>query len=481
MISKHKEHAVALVWLRRDLRLADNPALTHALEHAHQVVLLYLHALEEEAPWSPGAASLWWLHHSLQSLQDQIAQRHGRLILRQGDSLACLKQLITETAATLVCWNRVYEPVPMARDTCIKTTLKSQGIEVRSFNAALLFEPWVIQNQQGNPFKVFTPFWRHCNSQLSQQATPRPAPEVLPVVNNPVSSLRLDELAMLPRIPWDTGLRACWRPGEAGAHARLQHFMDETATHYALERDRPDKPSTSKLSPHLHFGEIGPRQIIAALTAQGIAAEAFVRELGWREFSYHLLYHFPNTPDQSLDARFEFFSWQHNALTSMAWRRGRTGIPIVDAGMRELWHTGYMHNRVRMIAASFLTKNLRIHWREGARWFWDTLVDADLANNTQGWQWTAGCGADAAPYFRVFNPVLQTEKFDPQCIYLRRWLPELVALPNKWLPAPWTAPESELKRAGITLGVTYPRPIVDLSVSRAAALTAYRQVRTQPL
>lgn len=472
-----KAHKTALLWLRRDLRLADNPALVHALSEATHIIPVFIHAPEEESPWAPGAASRWWLHHSLDALQTDIKKLGSRLIIRSGGSLATLQSLIKETGATLVCWNRLYEPAVVARDTRIKATLKDQGIECSSHNAALLFEPWQVQNQQGKPFRVFTPFWKHCQTRLAEQALPLAAPRKLPAIDQQLPSISLNDLHLLPTIPWDQGMRAYWQPGEAGAHARLQTFIDTAVQDYKTERDRPDKPGTSGMAPYLHFGEISPRQIVTELSSQHVAAEAYVRELGWREFSHHLLFHFPHTTDKPLDVRFENFPWDKNAAALKAWQRGMTGIPLVDAGMRELWHTGYMHNRVRMVVASFLTKNLRIHWLEGARWFWDTLVDADLPNNTQGWQWTAGCGADAAPYFRVFNPVLQAERFDPEFAYIRKWLPELARLPDKWIARPWDAPEAELRKAGIEPGRTYPNPIVALGHSREAALSAYGQIK----
>lgn len=470
-------HQIALLWFRRDLRLTDNPALIEALAQARHVIPVFIHAPDEEAPWQPGAASRWWLHHSLSALQNDIEQRGARLLVRKGDSLTMLQQLIAETSATLVCWNRLYEPAIVARDTRIKTTLKEQGIVVSSHNAALLFEPWEVRNQQEKPFRVFTPFWKHCQTRLSQQPLPLAAPRKLPGASTAITSLPLASLDLLPRIAWDTGLREHWQVGEAGAHARLQHFIDHAARDYSTERDRPDQSGTSCMGPYLHFGEISPRQIITALNEQQTPADSYVRELGWREFAHHLLFHFPHTTDKPLDSRFENFPWDKNAAALKAWQRGQTGVPLVDAGMRELWHTGWMHNRVRMVVASFLTKNLRIHWLAGARWFWDTLVDADLANNTQGWQWTAGCGADAAPYFRVFNPVLQAERFDPQFAYIRRWVPEITRLPDRWIAKPWEAPAIELSKAGIELDRDYPQPIVDLALSRENALAAYGQIK----
>jgi deoxyribodipyrimidine photo-lyase len=472
------EHTTALVWYRRDLRLADNPALTQALAEARQIIPVFIHAPEEEAPWAPGAASRWWLHYSLEKMSKDIAALGGRLIIRQGASLACLQQLSKETGATLVCWNRLYEPAVIARDTVIKRQLKEQGIIACSHNANLLFEPWEVRNQQDKPFRVFTPFWRHCQQRLAEQTSPLPAPDALPKVDKKIESLALSALELLPKINWDMGLRTHWQAGEAGAQSRLQTFIDNAVGDYKSQRDRPDKAGTSSIAPYLHFGEISPRQILAALNAQQVGAESYVRELGWREFSYHLLFHFPHTTDKPLDVRFENFPWDKNNAALTAWQRGQTGIPLVDAGMRELWRTGWMHNRVRMVVASFLTKNLRIHWLEGARWFWDTLCDADLANNTQGWQWTAGCGADAAPYFRIFNPTLQAERFDPEFAYIRRWVPEIARLPDRWITKPWEAPAAELSSANLELDGNYPRPIVDLSLSREQALAAYGQIKT---
>ncbi len=476
-------HHTAICWFRRDLRLTDNAALMHAVQSAQHVIPVFIHAPEEESPWQPGAASHWWLHHSLQSLSDALAQLGSRLIIRDGNSLSALQQLIHETSATLVTWNRLYEPACIARDTHIKKMLRESAVEVHSDNSALLFEPWSIQTKQHTPFKVFTPFWRSCQLQLPQQPAPLAAPTHLTTIPQQLTSLPLNELELLPRIKWDTGMRQRWRVGEQPALQTLQRFLDGHIQDYSLQRDRPSMSGTSSLSPHLHFGAIGPRQIVAAINAQSLTAAAasgadtFMKELGWREFAHHLLYHFPHTTDHPLDMRFENFSWQENQSLLQAWQKGMTGIPLVDAGMRELWATGWMHNRVRMIVASFLTKNLRMHWLQGARWFWDTLVDANLANNTLGWQWTAGCGADAAPYFRVFNPVLQAERYDADTIYIRKWIPELIPLANRWIACPWNAPDEELIRAGIKLGQDYPRPIVDLSLSREAALNAYAQIR----
>jgi deoxyribodipyrimidine photo-lyase len=478
-------HDVAIYWLRRDLRLADNPALLYAREHAKRVVLAYIHAPEEQAPWSPGAASRWWLHHSLNALANDLNKRGQTLVIRSGSSLSMLRTLVSEASATLVVWNRLYEPAIIHRDTHIKAELQSDGLEAHSCNAALLFEPWQIKTQQSQAYRVFTPFWRTCAAQLETLPLPQRTPKALPPLTSPLRSQPLLELELLPTVRWDKGLALQWQPGEVGAHRKLELFVDTACRDYKTARDIPSLAGTSHLSPHFHFGEIGPRQVLATLHAREadarvvVGREAFVRELGWREFSHHVLYHFPHTSNDPFDARFANYPWQQNAAQLGTWQHGRTGFPIIDAGMRELWHTGYMHNRVRMLVASLLTKNLRIHWLEGARWFWDTLVDADLANNSLGWQWTAGCGTDAAPYFRIFSPVLQSERFDPKGIYLRRWLPELAALPDKWIHQPWAAPAAILEKAGVCLGEQYPYPVVDLKASRDHALVGYQSLRSQ--
>ncbi|MCG5500011.1 cryptochrome/photolyase family protein [Ectothiorhodospira lacustris] len=470
-----------LLWLRRDLRLADNPALSHALRTGRPVIPVYIHAPEEEAPWPPGAASRWWLHHSLAALSRSLEGLGSRLILRRGSSLASLRQLIDDTDADQVIWNRCYEPALIERDRRIKATLKDQGLQVESFNSALLFEPWTVSNKSGEPYRVFTPFWKACCAMGLHDDVEAAAGSITPPARWP-DTVPLDQLELLPRVPWDQDMATCWQPGEDGAHQALKTFLTGPILTYKTDRDLPGQPGTSRLSPHLHFGEIGPRQVIRAcrhLSAQGAGAvgtasvEAFMREVGWREFAFHLLFHFPHTPEQPLDGRFADFPWRDirdYAADLEAWRQGRTGIPLVDAGMRELWQTGWMHNRVRMITASLLVKNLRIPWQVGARWFWDTLVDADLAANTLGWQWVAGCGADAAPYFRVFNPVLQGERFDGQGDYVRRWVPELKTLPERYLQAPWTAPAGLVPK-------DYPRPLVDLGESRKAALAAWEQLK----
>lgn len=376
----------------------------------------------------------------------------------------------------------------MARDNGTKESLQCAGIEAESFNAALLHEPWTVQNKSGRPFQVFTPFWRHCLA-LEDPPAALPAPRILPAPDQWPASLELDRLKMEPTLNWADGIRATWQPGEAGAAAQLGRFLKESFHGYGEQRNRPDLPGTSRLSPHLHFGEISPRQVWHALRRsaeqRGLPQTAwrhsqFLAELGWREFSHHLLFHFPTTTTEPLRPEFLGFPWRKNPEHLKAWQEGRTGYPLVDAGMRELWTTGWMHNRVRMVAASFLVKDLRISWQEGAAWFWDTLVDADLAQNTLGWQWTAGCGADAAPYFRVFNPTSQGEKFDPNGDYVRKWCPELARIPTAWIHRPSEAAQSILQQAGVALGRNYPTAIVSHAIAREIALEAYSRIKARP-
>ena len=480
--------SAALVWFRRDLRLADNPALSEAAARHDTVIPVYIHAPEEEAPWPPGGAQRWWLHRSLEALAADLAATGAPLTVRRGPSGDALAALAAETGAAAVYWNRLYEPALVARDRGIKERLREAGLTAQSFNAALLAEPWRVATGQGAPYRVFTPFWKRllADHGLPEAAArdPRP-PAALPGPVAPPASAAVADLGLLPAVRWYDQMEAAWTPGEAGAGARLGEFLDRALAGYADGRERPGQAGTSALSPHLHFGEIGPRQVAAAVRAAGLAdgdgGEAFLRELGWREFAHHLLYHFPDTPQRPLDRKFEAFPWRdpdgEAAAEAAAWRAGRTGVPLVDAAMRQLWATGWMHNRLRMVAASFWTKNLRLPWLAGAQWFWDTLVDADLAANTLGWQWAGGCGADAAPYFRIFNPVRQGERFDPDGAFVRAWVPELAELPVRHLHAPWQAPAAALAAAGVALGRTYPQPVVDLKASRAAALAAFQQLR----
>jgi deoxyribodipyrimidine photo-lyase len=397
------------------------------------------------------------------------------LIIRHGPWLAALQELIKETGAQAVFWSRRYEPRLIARDQQVQETLRATGLHVESSNASLLREPMGVRNQSGKPFQVFTPFWKHCLAQ-GEISPPLPAPDKVPAPAKWPKSLTLAALDLLPKIAWAGGLEMAWKIGATAAQKSTHSFAAKAWPTYGEERNRPDHGGTSRLSPHLHFGEISPREVWWHLKSRaektGLRAwekTQFVTEIGWREFAYHLLFHFPHTPDAPLRAEWDAFPVAEDQAGLAAWSRGRTGYPIVDAGMRELWSTGWMHNRVRMIVGSFLVKDLFLPWQEGARWFWDTLVDADLASNTLGWQWVAGCGADAAPYFRVFNPVSQGQKFDPQGDYVRKWIPELKHVPNEFVHAPWTAPLGKV--AG------YPGPIVDHAKARERALAAYAALR----
>jgi deoxyribodipyrimidine photo-lyase len=413
-----------LLWFRRDLRLSDNAALRAAIATGSPVIPVFVWSPEEEAPWAPGAASRWWLHQSLGALDAELRKRGSRLIIRRGPVVEALQSLAGECGAAAVYWNRLY-----SLDHAVESALRGAGIATASFAGALLREPGDVMNTSGKPFQVFTPFYKRYLA-MPPVAAPESAPRRIPAPAQFPASLELAALALEPRVDWAGRLRETWTPGEAGALARLSAFRKGAITDYATGRDRPDRPGTSRLSPHIHFGEISPRRLWHT------GSPEFVRQVVWREFAHHLLFHFPQTPREPLRPTLGDFPTQFDAKAMRAWQRGLTGYPLVDAGMRELWHTGWMHNRVRMVVASFLVKHLMIPWQQGAAWFWDTLVDADLANDTFGWQWAAGCGADAAPYFRVFNPTLQAEKFDPDRAYIRRWVPEV------------DSPQ-------------YPRPIVD--------------------
>lgn len=471
----------SIVWFRQDLRLADNPALAAAAARGAPILPLFI--LDDSGDWAPGGASRWWLHHSLAALSNDLKKLGAPLCLRRGKAQDILHEVVRQCGAAAVFWNRCYEPAAVARDKALKEWLKNDGIEAASFNGALLAEPWELKTGQGEPYKVFTPFWKALQA-AGAPPQPVPRPKKLKGVTGAASE-KLEAWQLLPTRPdWAGGLRENWTPGERGAAERLSDFLDATAAGYKAERDRPDRSGTSRLSPHLHWGEISPRQVwhatrhaVAAGRLTDGAAEAFLRQLGWRDFSHNLLFHWPDFPEQPWRAAFAAFPWNDDDAAFDAWCRGRTGYPIVDAGLRELWATGWMHNRVRMIAASFLVKDLLIPWQRGEAWFWDTLVDADLANNAAGWQWVAGCGADAAPYFRIFNPVSQGEKFDPKGDYVRRWVPELAGLPDDAIHRPWEASAEVLNKAGVILGESYPHPIVDHKAARARALAGYEKVK----
>jgi len=450
-----------IVWLRQDLRLSDNPALRAAASTGAPIVPLFVLDDMVQGDWKWGGASRWWLHHSLTALDKSLK---GYLALRKGDGAKIIKAIIKETGADAVYWNRCYEPYAVARDSALKKSLGEDGVTVESFNGALLQEPWAVTTKDGRPFRVFTPFWNALRGKDVAKA--HIAPRDLHF--HRTKSDDLADWKLLPRKPnWAKGFD--WTPGEKSAHRALYDFLDDIAL-YNTARDLPDRDGTSRLSSHLHWGEISPRQVWHAVQTHGhgIGHETFLKEIGWREFCAQLLFHNPDLPAKPLDARFAKFKWRTSEKDFRAWTKGQTGIPIVDAGMRQLWQTGWMHNRVRMIVASLLIKHLGIHWRRGEEWFWDTLVDADLASNAANWQWVAGCGADAAPFFRIFNPVLQGEKFDPKGVYVRNFVPELRDVPDRYIHQPWKmgAPPAN-----------YPAPIVDLAQGRARALDAFKALK----
>jgi deoxyribodipyrimidine photo-lyase len=465
-----------LMWFRLDLRLRDNPALAAAAATGAAVVPVFVRSPEEADACAPGAASRWWLHQSLLRLDESLRARGSRLILRCGPAAETLAALAAETGAGRVFCNRVYAPAALALEADLDTELRLHGVELVCSNGSLLFEPGSLCNAADGPFRVFTPFWRALWKQRDAIRKPIRIPARMRAPRSWPRSLGIRDLKLEPKVDWADGLRATWTPGEDGALARLRIFTWESLAGYAGERDRPDHDGTSRLSPHLHFGEVSPRQVWAAAIA-GPGAESFLRQITWREFAVRLLCAHPHTLRQPFNPQFRHFSWRRNRRWLRAWQQGRTGYPYIDAAMRQLWTTGWMHNRARMAVASFLVKDLLIPWQDGAAWFLDTLVDADLANNTLGWQWVAGCGADAAPYFRIFHPVLQGEKFDPDGDYVRRWVPELRELDAKHIHQPWEAPADALAAAGVRLGKTYPRPLADHAEARHAALAAFRAMK----
>lgn len=469
------DNSVAIVWLRNDLRLQDNPALFHAVKNYACVYPIYI------KDRTIGAANNVWLHHSLTSLSEKMAQN---LSFYNDDPENVIEKIREETGACAIYWNRCYGSDDIARDKKLKLSLKEKGLDVQTFNGTLLWEPWDVLKKDGTPYKVFTPYYRRgC---LNAKQPPHP----LPAINtSPLKKLKSSEdinvLNLLPSIEWHKTIENTWDISEQGAHTRLKHFLDHGIHGYKEKRNNPADDNVSRLSPYLQSGEISPRHVWYAvqerLATNDIPeqdADHFLSEIGWREFSYSLLYHFPTLRTEPLQKRFEHFPWDDNDDHLHAWQTGMTGYPIVDAGMRELWQTGWMHNRVRMIVGSFLVKHLLLHWYHGEQWFWDCLVDADLANNSASWQWIAGCGADAAPYFRIFNPMTQGEKFDPKGEYIRKYVPELRDLPDKYLNAPWEAPPLILSGAGITLGKNYPKPIVNHTTARTIALEAFQATKT---
>jgi len=480
--------APTIVWFRDDLRVADNPALAAAAARGGPIVPLYVLDEATAGGGRPlGSAARWWLAGSLAALSRRLAGLGAPLVLRRGPAAEIVPSFAREIGAGAVHWNRRYHAAGIAADATVEAALKAAGVAVESHHANLLHEPSAVTTAAGDPYRVFTPFWR---AVLGRDAPrlPLPAPRHLARLAPSPPGERIDDWHLTPTAPdWAGGLRAAWRPGEAAAEARLEAFLTDGLAGYADRRDVPAGEATSRLSPHLRFGEISPFRIWHAVAARaaadpgrlGSGAEKFQAELGWREFSWHLLHHNPGLAHENFNRRFDSLAWRaSDAATAVAaWRRGLTGVPIVDAGMRALWQTGFLHNRLRMVVASFLTKHLLVDWRVGEAWFWDTLVDADAAANPAGWQWVAGCGADAAPYFRIFNPVLQGEKFDPGGAYVRRFVPEIAGLPDRFLHRPWEAPAAALAEAGLRLGDTYPAPIVDLADARERALAAYERAK----
>jgi len=479
----------AIVWFRNDLRLADHPALVTAASSGHPLICVYVY--DEESPYlrKLGAASKWWLHGALAALDEALMDKGGRLLILRGAAAVTIKAMVADTDARAVYWNRRYDEAGRDIDTKLKADLKESGVIAESFNAHLLYEPWTVKSKSDAPFRVYSAFWRAARA-AGEPDAPLIAPRKLTFHTVPKKlqekSVALADLKLLPTKPdWAGGLREAWVPGEKAAHKMLGDFLKTGLPGYTTARDRPDQPSTSRLSPYLAFGQISPRHIWHAAkdaVASGASAasqkdlDKFLAEVGWREFAYHLLFYNPDLATKNFQPRFDAMPWLSDTKALQAWQRGQTGYPLVDAGMRELWTTGWMHNRVRMVVASFLAKHLMIDWRKGEDWFWDTLVDADPANNSASWQWVAGSGADAAPYFRVFNPFLQGEKFDPDGAYVRRWVPELAKLDAPLIHKPWMASAEQLAKADIVLGKTYPKPIVDHDAARKRALESFKEI-----
>ncbi|MEO0635808.1 MAG: deoxyribodipyrimidine photo-lyase [Pseudomonadota bacterium] len=476
----------AIVWLRNDFRIADNPALLAASETAEDVIPVYIFDEVSDGLRAFGGAARWWLHQAIEAFSEDLSKQFGvQLILRRGPAHEVLTDLVSETAAKAVHWNRRYGPAEQAIDGQIKRELSDNGIIVRSHQGALLHEPAKVLTGSGGAYRVYTPFWKNLSAGPEPRG-PLPAPKALNAGEHDIASDDLNDWQLLPSKPdWAGGLRETWTVGEAAAHARADSFMRSALFSYGTDRDLPAVDGTSMMSPYLRWGHISPYQLWskardAARGRENASTETFRKELVWREFSYHLLYHFPTIGTENHQPKFDHFPWRPAVDHSdelKAWQDGKTGYPIVDAGMRQLYHTGWMHNRVRMIVGSLLVKHLLFDWREGEDWFWDTLVDSDPASNSASWQWIGGSGADAAPYFRVFNPITQGEKFDPNGDYVRRWVPELSGLPKKVIHQPWTASLVELRDAGIRLGETYPRPVVDHKFGRERALDAFATLK----
>ncbi|MDA9657327.1 DNA photolyase family protein [Alphaproteobacteria bacterium] len=473
---------VSIYWIRQDLRLSDNPALTASVKNG-SIIPIYI--LDDKNPKEHkiGSSSKIWLHYSLQKLQKQF---DNKLIFSIGNPEVILTELCKSESINNIFWNRVYEPWGISRDKKIKENMKKEGVKINTFNGSLLWEPWQVLKNDGTPYRVFTPYYRRGCLNANEPRRPLEKPRKINYfeVKN-FKSLTIDQLNLLPKYAWKEKIIETWNIGEKEANKRLNEFVESELNNYKEGRNFPSKKNVSRLSPHLHWGEISPNTVwfkVWDLNQLGIKhqqdTDTFLSEMGWREFSNYLLYYFPELPRKNLQKKFDNFSWDNNPLFLKAWQKGQTGYPIIDAGMRELWSTGYMHNRLRMIVGSFLVKNLLLHWHEGEKWFWDCLVDANLASNSSGWQWIAGCGADAAPYFRIFNPITQGLKFDADGDYVRKFVPEISLLPNKFLFNPWEAPDEILEKANVKLGESYPKPIVDIKASRQKALSAFAELKS---
>ncbi len=476
--------APILVWFRQDLRCGDNPALYAANNEGAPIIPLYILDDENAGEWKMGAASRVWLHHALKNLNADLS---GHLILRKGNAKEILPQIIEETGAQSVYWNRCYEPWRVDRDKKIKSSLEDNDIEVQSFKGSLIWEPWTIKNQSGDPYKVFTPFYKKGCLPAGEPSEPLNAPERLTYGGSDNLLIKLDDLDLLPEGEgdWNKDVIKDWKVGEDGAQERLNDFLEDGLDGYKEGRNNPAEEHVSRMSPYLHWGHISPRQLWHAAKTYAHAHDVpskdidhFCSEIGWREFSYSLLYNFPDLPRENLQSKFDRFPWRKADEEELnRWRYGQTGYPMVDAAMRELYQTGYMHNRSRMLVGSFLVKHMMVHWHIGEEWFWDCLFDADLASNSASWQWIAGSGADAAPYFRIFNPITQGEKFDTEGEYICKYVPEVKDLPQKYRNRPWEAPKDVLEKAGVKLGETYPKPLVEHMEARDRALEAFQSLK----
>ena len=471
---------INVMWFRQDLRLADNPALTNALEDGKTLPIFILDNVNSKEHVN-GAASKWWLHHSLSKLNKSLK---NKLCFFVGNPIDILDEIHKQFEISNIFWSRCYEPWRIKRDKKVKKYFNDQNVNVNTFNGSLLWEPWNIGKKDGTPYKVFTPYYRKGCLNSDKPRMPLPVPNLSNLISIDNHDLKIEDLELMPNHNWYNKMISLWSPGEEGAHSKIEEFISNGLNNYKEGRNFPSNQNVSQLSPHLHFGEVSPNQVwYRAKTKEGKLGikkdlDHFLSELGWREFSFNLLYHFPFLPKENLQKKFDNFPWDNDKDKLKKWQKGLTGYPIVDAGMQELWQTGYMHNRLRMVVGSFLVKNLLLHWHHGERWFWDCLIDADLASNSAGWQWIAGSGADAAPYFRIFNPITQGQKFDPDGKYTRKYLPVLNDMPDKFLFNPWEAPEDVLRSAGVKLGENYPLPIVEIGSSRQKALEAFATTKT---